>query len=136
MSLLVNSIGSNTFIALTGEVLPPQQTVLIDDRQGLDGSEKILVGKKGQPFSLVSHVDTADYASAWALLSTYQALTAADVQQLIQGGFNYDNYTPAFRVQVLRVSPLKVLKLAAAIGGLNAGLGFLIARWDLQAVPS
>jgi hypothetical protein len=136
MALLENKIGANEFIALQGEVVPPEQDVLLDDRQGADGTEKVLVGLKGHPFQLVSHADAVDYDDANQLLGQYKGLIELDIQQLIKGGFDYDDFDPAFRVQVLRVTALKILAITGCVGGLRPPSGgYISARWELIAVP-
>ncbi len=136
MSLLTNSIGANEFLALQGEVIPPQPNIILDDRQGADGTEKVLVGLKGHPFSLVSHADAVDYADAVQLLGQYKGLIELDIQQLIKGGFDYDDFDPAFRIQVLRVTALRILATTGCVGGLRPPSGgYISARWDLIAVP-
>src|SRR5687768_8011579 len=135
MALSDNKIGDHRFVSLDGEPIPPMQIAVLDDRNGVDGSEKILVGTKGTPFSLVSQVDAEDYATGKGYIDQYKALIDGDAVTLVQGGVDHDGR--GFRVLVLRVEPLDVRPIKGASGNkINPpSEGWVITRWDLVAVP-
>jgi hypothetical protein len=137
MPLTTNKIGDFEFIALRGEPVIPKQAVAIMDRPGIDGSEKILLGKKGVPFALVSQVDQASYQAAKETLLEYQDLIAEDSVALVQAGV--DSEQLGYRVQVLNVNeaPGGCRPIRGAVGNaLNQpSEAFLEAIWELIAVP-
>ncbi len=135
MSLTTNKIDVHQFISLTGQIIAPQQGKVIDDRAGVDGSEFMLIGKKGRPFQLISQVDCDDYANAHDTLNAYRQLITTGAVQIVQGGVSGDDY--GYRVNVLDVvgTPQRI---AGAVGYyLSSGRGgFLIAQWTLVGVPT
>src|SRR5262245_11578976 len=104
MALTENKIGIHQFIALRGEPIPPRQAAVIDDRPGVDGSEKILVGTKGEPFSMISQVDAETYLAGKLAFEEYKLLIDGDAVALVQGGVISDGL--GYRVLVLNVTPL------------------------------
>jgi hypothetical protein len=138
MALQDNSIGAHDFITLLGEVVPPSFQVFTEDRPGVDGTEFIIGGNKGRPFSLVSQVDCASYTAAVQEFQQYLALKVAAPVQLVQGGVNFLTY--AFMVKVVNVEliPGSPKTIRGAVGnkrGASPNQGFLECRWDLVAVP-
>lgn len=135
MALTDNSIGQFTFIALLGNPLPPSQVVVPDDRPGVNGTEFVLLGLKGEPFSLISHRDAADYEQAKAIFAEYQTLQQEDAVELAQGGVS--SLDAAYRVKVLRVVQIDCRSIRGGSGYRFAsnGTGYLVCRWDLVAVP-
>jgi hypothetical protein len=136
MALGTNSIGAFAFITLKGEVVPPSTLVLTEDRPGVDGTEFILAGYKGEPFTLVSQVDTATYAAAKELFNAYLAMQGAEPLNVIQGG--YAHLTDGWRAKVVKVRKIHCYGIRGAVGnklGSSPNQGFLEARWDLVAVP-
>jgi hypothetical protein len=135
MALTTNTIGPFVFIALRGEALPPQQRILADDRPGIDGTEFVQIGKKGEPFVLISQVDAQSYAAAKVFLRTYQEATTWDAQQLVQGGVS--SVDLGYKVKVLAVRPLRMMTIRGATGLRHhpPSQGWIECQWDLVAVP-
>lgn len=135
MALTTNKIGIHQFICLQGQQQPPAQVKVIDERQGVNGSEFVLTGKKGRPFSLISMVDCDSYEDALNTHIVYQRLIEEDAQEIVQADVSGDSL--GYRVVVLNVELLEARRIAGAAGNLfsdQAG-GFLVCRWDLCAVP-
>jgi hypothetical protein len=135
MALTENKIGEHAFIALRGEPIPPMQTTMIDDRPGVDGSETLLTGFKGRPFSMVSQADAESYAEAKQLVSDYALLIEGDAVTLVHGGVTSDSL--GYRVLILNVEPISVRTIRGGVGNLisQAAEAFVECRWDLLAVP-
>ncbi len=108
---------------------------MVDDRYGVDGSEFILTGKKGQPFTLISQVDCESYSDAVSTLNAYKQLIEEGAVELIQGDVSSDDY--GYQVNVLSVMG-QPQALAGSVGSRfsSAGQGFLTAQWTLIAVPT
>lgn len=108
---------------------------MADDRYGVDGSEFILTGKKGQPFTLVSQVDCENYSDAVATLNAYKQLSEEGAVEVIQGGVSSDDFGYAVKVLNVQGQPQA---LAGSVGSRfsSAGQGFLMAQWTLVAVPT
>lgn len=139
MALQDNSIGAFDFITLLGQVVPPSYQVLTEDRPGVDGTEFILAGNKGRPFSLVSQVDCASYTAAVATFQNYLGLKVVAPVPLIQGGVNYLTYAILFKVVNVELMPGSPKTIRGAVGnklGPSPNQGFLECRWDLVAVPT
>ena len=136
MSYLENKIGIHQFISLAGEIVTPAQVKVVDDRYGVDGSEFILTGKKGQPFTLVSQVDCESYSDAVSTLNAYKQLIEEGAVEVIQGGVTSNDY--GYAVNVLNVVGQPQAMTGVAVGNAfsSAKQGFLIAQWTLVAVPT
>jgi hypothetical protein len=137
VAVLDNSIGPFSFITLQGQRIPPMVKVAIDDRPGVTGSEFTLLAYKGTPFTLVSQVDTDTYDDAWPTFLHYLDATAMDPLELVQEG-NSSIVEGNYRVKVLTVLPLRIVKIRGAVGrklAASPNEGFVEARWDLMAVP-
>ncbi len=134
MSLASNSIDVHEFISLKGTILTPAQQKVVDSRPGVDSHEFILQGLKGQPFTLTSEVDCEDYADAKYWLTVYKQLIDGGAVEVIQGGSSGDDL--GYRVVVLSVDGTP-MALAGSVGqGFSvAGQGYLVAQWNLIAVP-
>lgn len=134
MAYLRNSIGEFKFISLEGEVDAPAQSVMVDSRAGVDGLEFTFLGKKSQPFSLVSLVDADSITDANLLVLDYKQLIAEDVVDITKNGVSLMTY----RAKVLGVTPLDIRACAVAVGNKisNQARALLQCRWDLIAVPN
>lgn len=138
MALSTNSISGFPFIALEGEVVPPSYQVVANDRPGVDGTEFILVGNKGRPFSLVSKVDCASYVEGRSVIfPAYLATKVLQPVPLTQGGIV--STSDGWLVKVLDVIMLRCATIRGAVGnkqGNSPNQGYLECRWDLVAVPT
>lgn len=137
MALTENKIDDQDFIALSGTIIAPVQAKMVDDRPGVDGSEFLLAGRKGKPFTLISQVDCESYEDAKAKLEIYQAMIEGDAVNVVQGGV--DTESRNFRCVILDVQEVECRTIRGAVGfkldALNQSQGFLIARWELVGVP-
>ncbi len=136
MSYLTNKIDVYEFISLQGQMIPPAQTKIILDRPGVNGSEFVLTGTKGRPFSLISQVDDSTRENAIYTFQGYQRLVDGDAIEVIQGGVSSDSL--GYRCAVLNVEPIAIMAIAGGVGNVFSDpphQGFIIARWDLIAVP-
>lgn len=135
MSLATNQIGSFFFTALLGHPVPPRELVAENDRPGTTGTEFILVGMKGERFSLISHADCDSFDAAKSKLQQYQALTGQGAQELVQGGVSSTN--KKYKVKVLDVIELDCRAIRGAVGNRmsNFSLAYLVCRWDLKSIP-
>lgn len=135
MALSDNKIGPYPFISLRGEPIPPRQTLQIDDRPGVDGSEVVLTGVKGQPFTLVSMMDAVSFDQGSTFINDYQGLIEQAPVALVRGGVSSDGL--GYRVKVLDVRPARIMAMAGAVG--NAfnppSLAMVECQWDLLAIP-
>jgi hypothetical protein len=137
MALLDNSIGAHRFIAIYGVPEPPREVLELDERGGTDGTEITKLGIKGRPFQLVTHVDAVSYNFARSTFDQYRLLIADPPVDLIVGGVNSSAANPPYKVKVLNVTPIRIDRIAGAVGGLNApSAGWLECAWDLIAIPN
>lgn len=135
MAIATNRIGTFGFSALLGNPIVPRMLVAENDRPGSAGTEFMLVGKKGDRFVLISHVDTDTYEDARDLYPKYLALTASGALELVQGGVSSTDQN--YKVKVVDVIQLDAKQLRGACGNRqsNQSLGFLVCRWELKSVP-
>jgi len=114
---------------------PPGPKAVVDDRPGVDGSEKILIGAKGQPSTILSEVDAESYAAAKAAIKDYQQLIDGDALTFIQGGVSSEGL--GYRVLVIDVQEIDCMTIRTPVGNkLNQpSLGFVRAQWTLVGVP-
>lgn len=133
---LENSIGDWLFVAMQGEVVPPREMLEMDQRNGVDGTEFTLIGKKGEPFQLFTQVDAENYDAAVTNFQFgYLPLIEAEPQTLIHNGVNHDGN--GFKVKVLGVTCVKMKAITSAVGGLYPpSNAWLEAVWDLIAVAT
>lgn len=131
MAYLLNSIGQFNFISLEGEYDPEAQTLVIDSRPGVDGMEFTLLGNKGQVFQMISLVDSNTIASAKQLVIDYKTLIAGNTVGV------FKNSQVHFQCKVLNVTPIRIAKVANAVGNKQSAVAGVIVecRWDLIAVP-
>ena len=133
MALDTNSIGSFSFIALLGDLVPPREQLEVSARPAVEGVTVTRTGKRGMPFRLRSQVDQASYAAARATYRQYVDLIRDDPQVLIQGGVV--STSEFYKVQVLDVRAVRIGPIKSASGGLFApSLGWLECDWDLIAI--
>jgi hypothetical protein len=110
-----------------------QHAALIQ-RPGVAGSGVVQLAVKGEPFEAESFVDLTSKANAHALADQYRAIVNAAKLILIYDDVDYEtdfglNYI------ALRVTNIRVKRLAAAVGGLTGGQWGLWATWTLIPVP-
>lgn len=129
----LNAIGPYQFISLASVPRGAARQVEVTERPGVDGSGVVRTGRRGRPLQLASTVDVASQAVALELSLAYRELIGADPVELI---WNNAFFTAAgYAFLVLDVEAQDCRQLAASVGGLNQGLGLLIAQWTLLPIP-
>jgi hypothetical protein len=124
-----HSINGLQFLCLKGEVFLRQEELETFNRGGVDGTAFRKLGKRGQPFELISIVDAPSLEDAKAGFEAYRDIVATNPVTVIKDGINWGNYV------VLRVSlaPKGIKAVANFAGGLNApSLALLTCRWELH----
>ena len=104
----------------------------IIQRPGVDGTGFLKTGKKGEEFELTSTVDLPDKYVAHAVGASYHTLEHQDVYDITFSDVSYSSAGVAFVVR--KVTIVEVRNLHRSVGGLNAGLAWLVARWKLIPV--
>jgi len=113
----------------------PQEITESEVRAGVDGVSVILLGKKCVPFQMESGVDVSSFSDAMAKQAAYNAMVG-QIKNLIWNGREYLQ-DHGCRYVVLHVSNIRIIRLTAAVGGLQGTSGgqryFVRATWDLIA---
>ncbi len=136
MALLDNSIGPYNVAGWFGQPVPPSEQLAVEERDGVDGTEITKLGRKGQPFPLVSFVDCADIVAARAQLRDYLALKSEDPMDLVHAGVS-TNIVENYLVQVLDVRSRTIGAIRGLVGGLHSNSqAILIAEWLLLPIPT
>lgn len=120
-------LGSESFIAFTGRVIPITETVEEITRDFINGHEYRTSGKKGP---ITKHFATRDIdtaANAKTKIATYLALIGTLVT------LTYDDATTLSNVMILDCEIKRVYKCAVAAGGIAAGTFMIEMEWTLQA---
>jgi len=132
MAYLRNSIGEFNFISLEGAIDLNGQQLAIDSRPGVTGMRFKLLASKGQPFVMISMVDTDSLFWANLQLVSYKALIESDPVWVWKNG------VPEPEIKVLNVTKLDQQKISNAVGNKlsNQSGALLTCRWDLVKVPT
>lgn len=135
MSLLTNKIDDFDFLALIGHLVPPVETVELDQRPAFPGTEVTRTAVKGKPFQVMTRTDAPQYSSCHAFHDQYKALIGQDPVTLVQGGVSTNDR--GFKVAVLNVEVIRALAISGGIGGFySSPRGLLECRWDLIAIAN
>jgi len=122
------SIAGYPLISLQGAPVPVVDQIQTWTRPGQDGIGVTKIGRRGQPFVMVSMVDVADADQAAAATDTFCAM---------QGGFvSVDSGSSGFHgnLLVLHVDPVEPVPIANSVGGVVNNGRFLVQhRWELVA---
>lgn len=133
MALPANSIGSFQFVALIGEPETVKDQIELHSRPGVDGLQAQMLGTRGTPFTIRSHVDTADRQAAREQYLAYVDLIGSDPVDVIWWDVSLGSEATLFLV--LDVRQVAAKDIAGSAGGLtNGGAGLLICDWDLVAM--
>jgi len=129
------SIGSQSFISLRGALQPFGERLEEITRAGVDGVAFRKLGKRSQPYQMMSVVDVADAAAASAEIEACKALQGT-LQTVTE-----DNSNATEEVAVLLVEVSAVQPIATPSGGtVDGDDGTFLVRlvWTLQntKVPS
>lgn len=129
MALPVFQLGNFDFLSLDGPPDLQQERVELIARVGVDGIAALKVGRRGQPFVLVSRRDTDDLRAAKQLLDDYKESIGGDAVSLTWAD------QECGKVLATNVRVLEMSALIGSTGGLSsAGLGWLVAEWIVVAV--
>ncbi len=131
--MIRNSIGEFEFISLSRAISGVVQQVAREVRPGVKGVTLWKTGKRAEPFSLMSEVDTADVDTAEDLLHQYEELVG---ESSVLVTWNGKNLAPR-RVVVLNVEPVEggIFQTLIGIGGLRGNSnGFCRCIWTLQPI--
>ncbi len=105
----------------------------IDQRGGVDGTQFTLLGKKGEPFQLLSQVDLVSYPAAISEAQQYLDTIAGDTVPMVKDGIDYDALGMQFKV--LNVTIVKIKAIVTCVGGINPpSRAWLECVWELMAV--
>lgn len=136
MSRREYKIGNYDFLTIEGTPIPPRPMVIMDQRHGVDGTEFTRVGKKGEPFQLVTSRDYGSYSLCFTYLNDYEALIGGDPVELLIADENMQ--WSGFKVNVLAVRPVRIMRIDTAVGALSNEVngvkrGFMSCVWELIA---
>lgn len=126
MAVTWPSIGTETFISLSGRVLPIAETVEEISRANEDGHEFRTTGKRSAP---TEHVSVSDE------LSKSDAKLAEDAYRAMRGTLQtvtYPDGQSRSNVMVLDVQVVSVECGEVPVGGVNGGSVIVTARWTLM----
>lgn len=127
------SIGTFEFINLTRAISGPVQQLVREVRPAVKGVTLWKTGKRAEPFSLMSVVDTADCDAAEDLLHQYEELVGANPVPVVWAG---KNLAPRL-VVVMDVVPLEegICATLLGIGGTRGtSNGLCRCAWTLQPI--
>lgn len=130
-----DAIGEHEFTVLHGEPEGPQERVFVLARPGVEGVGFLRAGLAGQPFTLESGVDLADWTDVETTYRQYVATVGGDPVGLVRGGIDYAAF--GWQVEVLRVEKIagQTRALLGSVGGQNPpARAWLACRWTLIAV--
>lgn len=135
MAIPLQRIGIYTFTTLQGNLQPPAPVKIPDDRQGVDGTEFVLAGTKGQPFVLISTVDDEDIQAARHTLKSYLDTIAEGAVEVIKD--DVSTLEEGYKCSVLSVREIDCRAITGACGNKlsNSAGAYLAAEWTLVAVP-
>lgn len=125
-----NYIGTYPFIQMSMLPLGSKQTTEIESRPGVDGTYIWLTGNRGEPFEVITVVDTDSVAASALLISHYEELIGTPQQVTFAGTIMPKLYA------VLNVRPIPELIRQTVVGiGGTGGLsyGICAAQWTLVA---
>lgn len=123
-----SSIGSLTFLRMTGQPVVAGQQLQPETKAGTDGIGWWKLGSKGAEYSVETVVDVDTFANAVALAATYRAAQNAGALAIVYGGVSLGN------VLVLDVQATAEA-IARGFGGVACtSLAIVRAQWRLIAV--
>lgn len=124
----LSSIGTNTFLSMSGQPVPAGQQLQPETKAGVDGIGWWKLGSKGTEYTVETIADCATFAAAVSAAAGYKAAQNAGPLAIVYGGQSCGN------VLVLSVEA-KAEAIAHGQGGI-AGTSQAIVRatWRLIAV--
>lgn len=128
----LNQIGDFEFIAIHGEPLAPREQLDVIQRPGVDGTGFLQIGRRGEPFELLTMDDAETRQIAEDMLVDYRALITQTPVSLTRSGVTYP-----WLVQVLDVQAAAISDLLGSAGGRHPPSAAVVrARWRLVAVDT
>jgi len=122
------TIGTSTFLSLSGILDSAGEQVELFSRPGVDGVGAALVGSRAEPVDCISQRDVDDAAAVLTTIAEYKAYLGTVQTVIDERGATITN------VLVLRVTPIRAQAIKSAVGKLSTTAGFLlICRWTLLA---
>lgn len=132
MALPVFQIGPFRMFSLSAPPQTPSEMAEVIQRPGVDGTGFMRTGRKGEEFELTSSIDVADKYTAHAIAAGYHSLENQAIYNIIYSDVDYSIAGVGFVVRKVSVDRINLLR--RSVGGVNAGLAFLTARWRLMPV--
>lgn len=126
------AIGQFEFINLSQAPIPPKDKIAVHSRAGVEGVELRRTGKRGEPFTVQTVMDAADYSAALALYKEYLTLIDGDPVDLM-----FLDETEPNKVQVLDVQPIPggVTAILFGLNGMSGeatpSYGWCACEWTL-----
>lgn len=129
---ITTDTGTLGFVLLEGAVEPLGEVVDDVSRPGVDGHAARKLGRKSEPFSVVSLLDVTNAAAAKTQVIAYLN-QRGKVCTLVD-----DTLVSWANVLILEVRPFPVKRAIRIVGGLNVsngGDGYLVrASWELRVL--
>lgn len=125
-----NYIGTYPFIEMSMLPLGSKQTTEIESRPGVDGTYIWLTGTRGEPFEVITFVDTDGVLASTELIRQYELLIGLPQPVMFAG-----TALPKLHC-VLNVRPVPgmVREIVAGVGGTGGtSYGICVAQWTLVA---
>lgn len=132
MAILSHKIGPFDFVTLSGPPQTPHERTEVIQRNGVNGTGFVKVGKKGEPFDVQTMADAADWGAANALANNYKTIVNQGTYDVTFAGVNYGGAGVRYVINGVEIVSIK--KMAKSVGGLASGLAVVTARWKLFPV--
>ena len=127
-----NQIGTFFFLSLQGSLEFQGERVDITQRRGVTGTEVTKLGKRGEPFVLISVRDEEDIDGAYNSFTLMRNLVGGPPVNVKKDGFG-DN--GADKVSVLNVKIVRIAAVTQSVGGFLANpQAMAVFEWTLIAV--
>lgn len=129
----LNAIGNQNFTILLGNPQSIAERVEVITRPGVDGFGVRRLGRRGEPFELLSKTDFATGVIGRLIFEQYVKMIADDKHHLRWEGIDF---TP--KVIVLDVTQERLKVVTSITGGINVAQGgsgaILEAKWTLAFI--
>lgn len=126
-------IGPHQFVELIRMPALPGQQVEVIQRPGVLGTALRRLGRRGEPFEVVSRVDTESIADGHTKFYEYSLLRGRSPVEVIWDDVHLLTHDTLFGV--LSVQILRLKAISTAVGGLNSpSAAWLECLWSMVAV--
>jgi len=131
--MALNSIGAHRFISLSRPPMLEGEQVIARSKAGVNGVFLSRIGRRAQPFEVMSLRDAGSISEAELIYRQYKLLQGAGAVQVTWAGLPQTSYGHAFFV--LDVQPIDLRKIIRGVGGvLGTSLAHCRCSWTLQPV--